>query len=170
MSDSPTPSNADRLNAVQRATAVDALRSRTLDLLVIGGGIVGAGAALDAASRGLDVGIIEAQDWASGTSSRSSKLIHGGIRYLEQLDFKLVREALIERGLLLRTVAPHLVRPVPFLYPIRTPVIERLYVGAGMLLYDALSYSGGRHPGVGPHKHIGRKQLRQRMPWRSALL
>jgi glycerol-3-phosphate dehydrogenase len=164
MSDSPIPSGADRLNAAQRASALDALRTRPIDVLVIGGGIVGAGAALDAASRGLAVGIIEAQDWASGTSSRSSKLVHGGIRYLEQLDFKLVREALVERGLLLRSLAPHLVRPVPFLYPVRTPIIERLYVGAGMLLYDILSYSGGRHPGVGPHKHISRKQLRQQMP------
>lgn len=155
---------SDRLGVDQRAAALDVLRTRTLDVLVIGGGVVGAGAALDAASRGLEVGIIEAQDWASGTSSRSSKLVHGGIRYLEQLDFKLVREALIERGLLLRTIAPHLVTPVPFLYPVTHPLVERLYVGAGMLLYDLLSYSGGRHPGVGPHRHFTRGQLRQRMP------
>jgi glycerol-3-phosphate dehydrogenase len=91
------------------------MKSQVLDVLVIGGGVVGAGAALDAASRGLTVGIIEKSDWASGTSSRSSKLVHGGIRYLEQLNFKLVKEALVERGLLLRTIAPHLVRPVSFL-------------------------------------------------------
>ena len=85
-----------------RVAALDALRTRQLDVLVIGGGIVGAGTALDAATRGLSTGIVEARDWGSGTSSRSSKLVHGGIRYLEQLDFRLVREALGERGLLLQ--------------------------------------------------------------------
>ena len=93
------------------------LEGQLVDVLVIGGGAVGAGAALDAASRGLSVAVIEAQDWASGTSSRSSRLVHGGIRYLEQLDFALVREALGERGRLLQTLAPHLVKPVEFLYP-----------------------------------------------------
>ena len=164
MSASVTPSQGGQLNAAQRETALSELRSRTLDVLVIGGGAVGAGAALDAASRGLDVGIIEAQDWASGTSSRSSKLVHGGIRYLEQLDFKLVREALVERGLLLTEIAPHLVRAVPFLYPVKIPVVERAYVGAGMLLYDLLSYTGWRHPGIGFHRHFTRKQLRRAMP------
>lgn len=77
-----------------------------LDVLVVGGGVVGSGAALDAATRGLSVGLVEARDWASGTSSRSSKLIHGGLRYLEMLDFRLVAEALKERGLLLRFLAP----------------------------------------------------------------
>ena len=163
MSQSPLPPSG-RLGPVERDAAIEALRARTLDVLVIGGGVVGAGAALDAASRGLEVGVIEAQDWASGTSSRSSKLVHGGIRYLEQLDFKLVREALIERGLLLGSIAPHLVTPVPFLYPVTRPVFELLYVGAGMLLYDLLSYSGGRRPGVPPHRHFSRGQLRQRMP------
>ena len=76
--------------------------------------------ALDAATRGLSVGLVEARDFASGTSSRSSKLIHGGLRYLEQLNFTLVREALTERGLLLRRIAPHLVQPVSFLYPVRS--------------------------------------------------
>ncbi|MEO8094827.1 MAG: glycerol-3-phosphate dehydrogenase/oxidase [Pseudolysinimonas sp.] len=164
MSEPDTPSRAGQLNADQRAAAIVSLRSHTLDVLVIGGGIVGAGAALDAASRGLHVGIIEAHDWASGTSSRSSKLVHGGIRYLERLEFKLVREALIERGLLLTELAPHLVKPVPFLYPVRIPIIERAYIGAGMLLYDLLSYSGGRRPGVGLHRHITRRQLRRQMP------
>ena len=89
-----------------------------LDVLVVGGGIVGAGTALDAVTRGLSTGLLEQRDLASGTSSRSSKLIHGGLRYLEMLDFGLVREALQERGLLLTRLAPHLVRPVPFLYPL----------------------------------------------------
>ena len=87
-------------------------------MLVVGGGIVGAGTALDAVTRGLATGLLEQRDLASGTSSRSSKLVHGGLRYLEMLDFGLVREALEERGLLLTRLAPHLVRPVPFLYPL----------------------------------------------------
>ncbi len=99
-----------------------------LDVLVVGGGVVGTGAALDAVSRGLSVGLLEQRDLASGTSSRSSKLVHGGLRYLEMLDFGLVREALEERGLLLTRLAPHLVRPVPFLYPLHRTV-ERPYVG-----------------------------------------
>lgn len=159
-----TSSAAGQLNPAQRTAALSALRSQRLDVLVIGGGVVGAGAALDAVSRGLTVGIIEAADWASGTSSRSSKLIHGGIRYLEQLDFKLVREALVERGRLLRTIAPHLVHPVPFLYPLTKPIFERVYVGAGMLLYDVFSYSGGHRPGVRLHKHISRRQVLRLMP------
>ena len=87
-------------------------------MLVIGGGVTGAGAALDAASRGLKVALVEARDLAAGTSSRSSKLIHGGLRYLEQLEFHLVHEALHERGLLATRLAPHLVRPVPILVPL----------------------------------------------------
>ena len=94
-----------------------------------------------------------------GTSSRSSKLVHGGIRYLEQLDFRLVREALIERGLLLQRLAPHLVKPVRFLYPLKKRVFERLYVGAGMLLYDIFSYTGGRPPGVPHHRHLTKRQV-----------
>ena len=100
-----------------------------LDLLVVGGGITGAGAALDAATRGLKVGLVEAADLASGASSKSSKLIHGGLRYLEMGDVGLVREALRERELLLTRLAPHLVSPVPFLWPLRGPGWERLYLG-----------------------------------------
>src|SRR5664279_1383430 len=106
------------LGPAQRHAALTAAVARELDVVVIGGGVVGAGAALDAATRGLSVGLFEARDWASGTSSRSSKLIHGGLRYLEMLDFRLVREALRERGLLLQRLAPHLVRPIQFLYPL----------------------------------------------------
>ena len=102
-----------------------------LDILVVGGGIVGAGSALDAVTRGLTTAIVEARDWASGTSSRSSKLIHGGLRYLEMLDFGLVREALHERGLLLDRIAPHLVRPVPFLYPLQHRLGARATWGPG---------------------------------------
>lgn len=129
---------------------------RELDILVVGGGVVGAGSALDAATRGLEVGIVETRDWASGTSSRSSKLIHGGLRYLEMLDFRLVQEALQERGLLLQRIAPHLVHPVPFLYPLTRRFWERPYVGAGMILYDTLGLT--RHgTGLPIHKHLFRR-------------
>ncbi|HEU5222426.1 MAG TPA: glycerol-3-phosphate dehydrogenase/oxidase [Candidatus Lumbricidophila sp.] len=153
-----------RLGPEERAAALERLRAKELDVLVIGGGIVGTGAALDAVTRGLSTGLLEARDWASGTSSRSSKLVHGGIRYLEQLDFRLVREALVERGLLLQRLAPHLVKPVKFLYPLTRPVIERLYVGAGMLLYDVFSYTGGRPPGVPHHRHLSKRQVRRAVP------
>lgn len=157
-------SRSSKLGPAERADALTHLRSKELDVLVVGGGVVGAGSALDAATRGLRVGLVEARDFASGTSSRSSKLIHGGIRYLEQLDFRLVREALIERGLLLQRTAPHLVRPVRFLYPLTKPLFERLYIGAGMLLYDLFSYSGGRPPGVPHHRHLSRRQVLRAMP------
>jgi glycerol-3-phosphate dehydrogenase len=117
------------------------MATEPFDVVVVGGGVTGTGAALDAATRGLRVALIEATDYAAGASSKSSKLIHGGLRYLEMLDFSLVREALTERGLLLTTLAPHLVRPVPFLWPLTHRVWERPYVGAGLLLYDTM---GGR--------------------------
>jgi glycerol-3-phosphate dehydrogenase len=125
------------------------------DVLVVGGGVVGAGAALDAATRGLNVAVVEAQDWAAGTSSRSSKLIHGGLRYLQTYDFALVREALRERAIMLRT-APHLVHPLSFLYPLRRRVFERLYVGAGVLLYDVLSRTGRRGTSLPFGRHLSR--------------
>jgi len=153
-----------RLGPGERAAALDSMRSAELDVLVIGGGIVGTGAALDAVTRGLRTGLIEQRDFASGTSSRSSKLVHGGIRYLEQLEFGLVREALIERGLLLQRLAPQLVKPVRFLYPLTTPIVERGYIGAGMALYDLFSWTGGRPPGVPHHRHLSRRQLARAMP------
>jgi glycerol-3-phosphate dehydrogenase len=150
------------LSPAGRDAALSALRrsaepGQELDILIVGGGVVGAGAALDAATRGLKVGIVEARDWAAGTSSRSSKLIHGGLRYLEMLDFALVREALQERGLLMDRIAPHLVRPVPFLYPLTKRLVERPYVGAGIALYDALSLASGHSRGVPLHKHLSRR-------------
>lgn len=155
-----------RLGPAERDAAIARLRDpeHELDVLVIGGGITGTGAALDAVTRGLSTGLVESRDWGFGTSSRSSKLVHGGIRYLEQLNFSLVREALIERGLLLQRIAPHLVRPVRFLYPITKPVIERLYVGAGMMLYDLFARGGGRRPGVPWHRHLGRRRLARDAP------
>jgi glycerol-3-phosphate dehydrogenase len=139
------------LDARDRAAVLGRLATERFDVLVIGGGITGTGAALDAASRGLRVALVEARDLASGTSSRSSKLIHGGLRYLEQLDFKLVYEALRERDLLVSKLAPHLVKPVSFLYPLYKKVVERPYVGAGLALYDAME--GTRRP-VPHHKHL----------------
>ena len=128
------------LGPEQRAQALAQMAERELDVLVVGGGIVGAGTALDAVTRGLSTGLVEARDWASGTSSRSSKLIHGGLRYLEMLDFALVREALKERGLLLQRLAPHLVKPVPFLYPLQHRGWERLLRRArAWRMYDAMS-------------------------------
>ncbi|MCY7403424.1 MAG: FAD-dependent oxidoreductase, partial [Cryobacterium sp.] len=153
-----------KLGPEERVAALTKLKDKELDILVVGGGIVGAGAALDAVTRGLSVGILEARDWASGTSSRSSKLVHGGIRYLEQLDFRLVREALTERGLLLQRIAPHLVKPVRFLYPLKKRFTERFYIGAGMLLYDIFSYTGGRPPGVPHHRHLSKSQVQKLIP------
>src|SRR5690348_2732601 len=126
------------------------MAERELDVLVIGGGVVGAGTALDAVTRGLSTGLVEARDWATGTSSRSSKLIHGGLRYLEMLDFALVREALRERGLLLTRLAPHLVRPVRFLYPLQHRAWERVYAGSGVTLYDTMAMNGG----LPHHRHL----------------
>ncbi len=145
-----------RLGPEQRRRALDRLADEPFDVVIVGGGITGAGCALDAASRGLRVALLEQRDLASGTSSRSSKLIHGGLRYLEQLDLHLVREALHERGLLLR-LAPHLVHPVPFVYPFRHRVWERAYVGAGVLLYDTLAAFGGNP--LPRHRHLGRRGL-----------
>src|SRR4051812_32999153 len=145
------------LSPEYRDSALAALAGAELDVLVVGGGVVGAGCALDAATRGLSVGLVEARDLASGTSSRSSKLIHGGLRYLEMLDFALVREALRERGLILTTLAPHLARPVPFLYPLQHRGWERIYAGTGVALYDAMSLSGGNSRGLPHHRHLSRR-------------
>jgi glycerol-3-phosphate dehydrogenase len=161
---SQTATSPSKLGPAERVEAIRALKETELDILVVGGGIVGTGSAVDAVTRGLSVGLVEARDFASGTSSRSSKLVHGGIRYLEQLDFRLVREALIERGLLLQRIAPHLVKPVRFLYPLKKRVIERAYVGAGMMLYDIFSYSGLRPPGVPHHRHLSKRQVMRAMP------
>ena len=150
--------------AALAAMAATTVPDSELDVLVVGGGVVGAGAALDAATRGLTVGLVEARDFASGTSSRSSKLIHGGLRYLEMLDFRLVAEALAERRLLINTLAPHLVRPVPFLYPLTHRVWERLYAGAGVALYDGLALLSGRSRGVPHHRHLSRRGARRLVP------
>jgi glycerol-3-phosphate dehydrogenase len=152
------------LSPQAREAALEAMSSTELDVLVVGGGVVGSGSALDAATRGLTVGLVEARDFASGTSSRSSKLIHGGLRYLEMLDFRLVAEALQERGLLIQKLAPHLVRPVPFIYPLNHHVWERMYAGAGVALYDTLALLSGRARGVPHHRHLTRRGARRVFP------
>ena len=150
-----------QLGPEQRDSAITQLATEQFDILVIGGGVNGVGAALDAASRGLKVALIEAQDIAAGTSSRSSKLIHGGLRYLEQYDFKLVREALHERELMVSTLCPHLVKPVGFLFPLTEKFKERTYVGAGLALYDALR---GFQRAMPWHKHLSQKQINEIAP------
>jgi glycerol-3-phosphate dehydrogenase len=144
--------SSGRLDGEARTDAWRRLGAEAFDVVVIGGGVVGAGAALDAATRGLSVALVEARDLASGTSSRSSKLFHGGLRYLEQLEFGLVREALAERELMLTRLAPHLVKPVPFLYPFSHRWWERPYTAAGLLLYDSL---GGKRSVPG-QQHLSR--------------
>ncbi len=152
------------LSPQARTESLRAMSSTELDVLVVGGGVVGSGSALDAATRGLTVGLVEARDFASGTSSRSSKLIHGGLRYLEMLDFRLVTEALGERGLLIQHLAPHLVRPVPFVYPLQHHVWERVYAGAGVALYDSLGYLTGRARGLPHHRHLTRRGAKRVVP------
>jgi glycerol-3-phosphate dehydrogenase len=146
-----------KLGPDERAAALAALTRTEHQVLVVGGGVVGAGVALDAVTRGLSVGLVEARDFGSGTSSRSSKLIHGGLRYLEQLNIGLVREALGERSLLLQQIAPHLVRPVSFLFPFSHHVWERAYVGTGVTAYDVLGFSMGQSRGLPTHRQLSRR-------------
>ncbi len=164
---------AGRLSPARRVADLRRLRTEEFDVLVVGGGATGAGAALDAASRGLKVALVEARDLASGTSSRSSKLIHGGLRYLEQLELHLVHEALTERGLLSTRLAPHLVRPVPILVPLTGNsrpvdlpgrVARRAYYGLGVAAYDAFAglFGGGR--GMPLHRHLSRDGARRVFP------
>jgi glycerol-3-phosphate dehydrogenase len=151
-----------QLGPEYRAQTLQELDGSSFDVVVVGGGITGVGCALDAVSRGLSVALIEQRDLGSGTSSRSSKLIHGGLRYLEHLNFKLVQEALRERGLLRQSIAPHLVWPVPFIYPIRHRLWERAYMAVGIGLYDGLAKLG--HSRL-PHQwHLGRKDLERVFP------
>jgi glycerol-3-phosphate dehydrogenase len=156
----PKGGAASRLDAAYREAAWHRLDRDEFDIVVIGGGVTGAGAALDAATRGLSVALIEARDFASGTSSRSSKLFHGGLRYLEQLEFGLVREALRERELMTTRLAPHLVKPVPFLYPLTHRVWERPYVASGLLLYDTI----GGHSSMPGQKHLSRRAALRMFP------
>ncbi len=149
------------LSPAARTEALRRLGEEELDVLVVGGGVVGAGVALDAVTRGLKVGLVEARDWAAGTSSRSSKLFHGGLRYLEQLNFGLVFEALKERKLALETLCPHLAHPVEFLYPLQKAGIDRAYAGLGIGVYDVM----GAGRGVPSHlKHHGKRSTYEAFP------
>ena len=128
---------------IARAAALKALEADSFDLVVIGGGVTGAGCALDAASRGYSVALVERADYASGTSSRSSKLIHGGLRYLQNFDLGLVREALLERSLLVK-LAPHLVKPLPLLVSAFDDKRPDRLVGMGLNMYDVMAREGFR--------------------------
>ena len=138
------------------------LRERTFDVLVVGGGIYGAWTAYDCALRGLSVALVERDDWAAGTSSASSKLIHGGLRYLEHYDFALVRDALVERRRLHR-LAPHLVRPLGFVMPVwKGPRASMFMLSAGLTLYDWL---GGTGQPVGWHRRFSARTLLRHFPY-----
>jgi glycerol-3-phosphate dehydrogenase len=160
---------------IARSDAVAALRSERFDVVVVGGGITGAGVALDAATRGYSVALVEKADYASGTSSRSSKLVHGGLRYLQNFDLGLVREALLERQLMVE-LAPHLVRPLPFVVPAFDGARPDRMVGMGLNLYDAMARGrrrGNRSPQASgsngdwePERHrvIGGDEVVERLP------
>ena len=163
----------ETLSAAERAAALQRMAAEGVDIFVVGGGITGAGVALDAAARGYRVGLVEKGDFAGGTSSKSTKLVHGGIRYLPQFDFALVREALVERGLLVRN-APFLVQPIGFVLPLYadakrplgTPIVPPRGIGmsyllqSGLLLYDILS---GRL-GVRRHRRLSKRAVMQMAP------
>lgn len=154
------------LTAASRAAALDAMTDEAgVDILIIGGGVTGAGIALDAATRGLRTAIVDAGDWAMGTSAWSSKLVHGGLRYLYNLDFKLVAEALKERGLLLEHIAPHLVKAQPFLWPLKLPVIERAYSAVGIGMYDTMAFAGaGGRKTVPSQQHFTKSGTKKVFP------
>src|ERR1700735_2205580 len=128
---------------LNRDRALETLASQPFDIGVIGGGITGAGVALDASSRGYSVALVERADFASGTSSRSSKLVHGGLRYLQNFDLGLVREALLERQLMV-ALAPHLVRPLPLVVPAFEGARPDRLLGVGLNLYDVMSVDRDR--------------------------
>lgn len=142
------------------STLAAASKENPLDVLIVGGGVNGAGAAFDAATRGLSVGLVEQSDWAQGTSSRSSKLMHGGLRYLQMLDFALVAEALRERDLLLTHTAPHLVKPISFVFPMKN-IADRAFIGSGIALYDGMQIG---HRAVPMHRHLFPKKLAHHFP------
>jgi glycerol-3-phosphate dehydrogenase len=156
----------------RRRTDLAALTGETWDVVIVGGGIVGAGALLDAVSRGMRAALVEQDDIAAGTSSRSSRLIHGGLRYLEQFRFGLVREALRERSILL-TLAPHLVRIEPLLFPVYgIPYLSKAFYDAGLTLYDLLGArrDGGWHRRLDRHETVELAPTLRRQGLRGGLL
>src|ERR687889_2676932 len=161
---------------ITRADALAALDRDTFDIVVVGGGITGAGVAFDAATRGYSVALVEKADFASGTSSRSSKLVHGGLRYLQNFDLGLVREALLERSILVK-LAPHLVRPLPLLVSSFENKRPDRMLGVGLNMYDRMARElkrpgkRGREPFMGdedwsPEKHriIEGDEVRELLP------
>ena len=128
---------------ISRADALGVMQRERFDVVVIGGGITGAGVALDAATRGFSVALVERDDYSCGTSSRSSKMVHGGLRYLQNFDLGLVREALLERQLMVR-LAPHLVKPLPFLVPALEGARKDFRIGVGLNMYDVMSLRNPR--------------------------
>ncbi len=159
MSVGPDP-DPSRLQPARRSRSLTAAADSIADVLVIGAGVTGAGCALDAASRGLSVVLVDAADLAIGTSSRSGKTFHGGLRYLEQLNFGLVQHAIVERDLMVKTVAPYISRPAKFLYPL-TKHWERPYAGAGIALYDIFGLPGHAVP---KHRHFSRRGALREAP------
>ena len=156
---------------IPRADALASLERDSFDLVVVGGGITGAGVALDAASRGYSVALLERTDFAAGTSSRSSKLIHGGLRYLQNFDLGLVREALLERSLLVK-LAPHLVTPLPMLVPSFEGKRPDRLLGVGLNMYDVMAWRRGpraTRDGVEPRPPPYRSRAPRRSSWLPAL-
>jgi glycerol-3-phosphate dehydrogenase len=158
---------------IERSQALAALTEEEFDVVVVGGGITGAGVALDAASRGYSVALLERADYAAGTSSRSSKLVHGGLRYLQNFDLGLVREALLERQLLV-ALAPHLVRPLPLVVAAFEGAHPDRLVGVGLNLYDVMSVTTGARPvggcarvGDGAHALPSASLVSSNRPWQA---
>src|SRR5215211_8014651 len=143
---------------LSRSDALEALTADRFDVVVIGGGITGAGVALDAASRGYSVALVERDDYAVGTSSRSSKMVHGGLRYLQNFDLGLVREALLERQLMVQ-LAPHLVYPTPFLVPTLGESRRNWRIGIGLNMYDVMATT---RVGQGRRERQARERSRDR--------
>src|SRR5919107_1624852 len=140
-------------SVLSRTAELAAAATDELDVLVIGMGATGAGVALDAASRGLRVAVLDKGDLASGTSSKSSKLVHGGLRYLENYEFGLVREGVVERQLLMK-LAPHLVRPMDFLYPVWPDTAKRRLLGLGLTTYDVFAIAMAGRGDVRRHEKV----------------
>lgn len=153
-----------RLDPDHRQTALDQLGREPLDVLVVGGGIVGAGVALDAVSRGLRVGLIERGDWASGASGRTSMMVNASWRDVAAPDPVSVRQALVERSMLVAWLAPHVVRRAPFLYPLDGGPGQRVTVGAQVLFYDAIAQSASTGRSLPPHRHLTRRVVRRLAP------
>src|SRR4051794_9440282 len=160
---------------IARADAIEALAADEFDVVVVGGGITGAGVAFDAATRGYSVALVERADFASGTSSRSSKLVHGGLRYLQNFDLGLVREALLERQLM-AALAPHLVKPLPLIVPAFDGARPDRMVGLGLNMYDVMArdrrrrrsrdvnMDGQEDWSPDRHRVIGGEEILERIP------